>query len=324
VALTEEGLIEAPGIASRWLRLANGARAHYMTSGDSGPAVVLLHGGLAGSSGMAGWRFMLPFLGQHGFRVFAPDRPGYGHADAREEYWPSLGWKSHVEFVGQFADALALDRFYIGGNSQGAQNAMYYMVNNPQRIIAAALIATGGLPAMVGVDPAKLVPSGFSYPPFDGRKESMLTLMTSIIYREEAVSDDLLEMRTRAGRDQENALEAFRKGMATRDPNLLQWQDLTLRLPRLTLPIIYLQGLQDVTVKMENAVQAEPYLPNFQFFYPDECGHQGQTNQPEMFNQVFLEFFRDGKVSRKTADWAGVSKNRPENPDLVEQAGVTV
>jgi hypothetical protein len=38
-----------------------------------------------------------------------------------------------------------------------------------------------------------------------------------------------------------------------------------------------------------------------------------------MFNQVFLEFFRDGKVSRKTADWAGVSGNRPEIASLVEQ-----
>jgi hypothetical protein len=36
-----------------------------------------------------------------------------------------------------------------------------------------------------------------------------------------------------------------------------------------------------------------------------------------MFNQVFLEFFRDGKVSRKTADWAGVSKRRPEIASLV-------
>jgi len=31
-----------------------------------------------------------------------------------------------------------------------------------------------------------------------------------------------------------------------------------------------------------------------------------------MFNQVYLEFFRDGQVSRKSADWAGVSTRRPE------------
>jgi len=50
VALTDEGIIEVPGLASRWVRLASGAKAHYVTSGDSGPAVLLLHGGLPGSS----------------------------------------------------------------------------------------------------------------------------------------------------------------------------------------------------------------------------------------------------------------------------------
>jgi pimeloyl-ACP methyl ester carboxylesterase len=320
MALTEEGIIHVPGVASRWVRLENGAKAHYVTAGETGPAVVLLHGGLAGSSGMAGWRFMLPVLGANGFRVFAPDRPGYGQADAREEFWPVNGWKSHAEFVGMFVNALGLDKFYIGGNSQGAQNAMYYMVNNPERILGATLIATAGLPAMVGVDPSKLVPSSFQYPPFDGSKESMLTLMNSIIYRADAVDDDLLEMRTRAGRVQEGALAAFRAGIATKDPNMLQWTNISQRLPKLTMPIIYLQGLQDVTVKMENAVQAEPYLPNWQFFYVDECGHQGQTDQPDLFNRVFLEFLRDGKVSREAADAAGISKNRPENPDLVAQS----
>jgi hypothetical protein len=56
-----------------------------------------------------------------------------------------------------------------------------------------------------------------------------------------------------------------------------------------------------------------------QFFYPDDCGHQGQTDQPELFAQVFTEFFRDGRVSRETADRAGVSDRRPEMPELVEQ-----
>ena len=69
MGLNDEGLIDVPGIASRWVRLANGARAHYSTAGDAGPAIVLLHGGIAGSSGLAGWRFMIPFLAQHGYRV---------------------------------------------------------------------------------------------------------------------------------------------------------------------------------------------------------------------------------------------------------------
>ena len=69
MALTEEGIIDVDGMSSRWVRLASGAKAHYMTSGTTGPAVLLLHGGLPGSSGTAGWRFMAPFLGANGFRV---------------------------------------------------------------------------------------------------------------------------------------------------------------------------------------------------------------------------------------------------------------
>ena len=50
MALTEEGLINVTGVASRWVRLSNGAKAHYMTSGEVGPNVILLHGGFPGSS----------------------------------------------------------------------------------------------------------------------------------------------------------------------------------------------------------------------------------------------------------------------------------
>lgn len=35
--LTDEGLIPTPGLLSRYARLANGARAHYVTSGESEP-----------------------------------------------------------------------------------------------------------------------------------------------------------------------------------------------------------------------------------------------------------------------------------------------
>ena len=69
MALTDEGLVQVPGLSSRWVRLGNGALAHYMTAGESGPAVILLHGGIQGSSGSAGWRFLAPFLGRKRVKV---------------------------------------------------------------------------------------------------------------------------------------------------------------------------------------------------------------------------------------------------------------
>jgi 2-hydroxy-6-oxonona-2,4-dienedioate hydrolase len=321
MALTEEGLIDIPGISSQWVRLANGARAHYSCAGDSGPAIVLLHGGIAGSSGLAGWRFMIPFLAQNGYRVYAPDRPGFGLADTRPEYWPTRGFMSWAAFVKDFADALCLDQFFLSGNSNGAQTACYFAINNPERIIRMPLIATGGFSQNMGIDKSKLKPA-VTIPPFDGTEESMQNLMNSIIYRKEAVSKDLLVMRTLAGNQQKESLGAAQKFMREHadDPNYQQQMNLKGRLDKLNIPIIYLFGNQDTFAVTENGYLQEEALPNFQFFWVDECGHQAQTDQPDLVNQVFLEFIRDGKVSRKTADAAGVSKRRPENPEVVAQS----
>jgi pimeloyl-ACP methyl ester carboxylesterase len=159
---------------------------------------------------------------------------------------------------------------------------------------------------------------------YDYTPQGMKDMMEPIIYRKEAISQDLLEMRTRsaiAQKENQLALRAGRERLAN-DPALAQKLSTKGRLDKLTssIPTIYLYGKDDVLSPVENGYPQEDALPDVQFFYPAACGHQGQTDQPEMFNQVFLEFFRDGKVSRRTADWAGVSTRRPENAKLVEQA----
>jgi pimeloyl-ACP methyl ester carboxylesterase len=322
MALNEEGVMIVPGIDSRWVMLQNGARAHYSAAGSEGPAVILLHGGIVGSSGQAGWRYMIPYLAENGFRVFAPDRPGFGLSDTREQYWPKRGFLSWVEFVHDFANALCLDKFFLAGNSQGAQAAATYAVNYPERVERLILIATGGVNQALNVDMSKVLPSTIKTPPYDGTPAGMQALMEPIIYRKESFSQDLLEMRSRSANMQQASFDsanAYNRRAAT-DPNVKQLLNLEGRLDKITIPTIYLYGRQDVLGPVENAYLQEDKLPNVQMFYPDECGHQGQSDQPDMFNQVFLEFFRDGKVSRKTADWAGVSKRRPEIPELVAQS----
>src|SRR5439155_19017235 len=116
MALTEEGIIEVPGMLSRWVRLASGAKAHFMTSGETGPAVLLLHGGLWGASGTAAWPYMAPFLGANGFRVYCPDFPGFGLTEQYENvYLPDLS--GHVDFLHDFVTTLCIDCFHIAGNS---------------------------------------------------------------------------------------------------------------------------------------------------------------------------------------------------------------
>jgi len=321
VALTEEGIIEVPGLASRWVRLASGAKAHYMTSGDTGPAVLLLHGGLPGSSGTAGWRYMAPFLGANGFRVYAPDMPGYGLSDPAAEHRPR-GIHTQVDFIHEFVTALCLDKFHIAGNSMGCMNSASYIVAHPDKILSFALIA-----GEIGDITEHLTrPQGEAkIPMYDGTAESMRTMMSAIIYRPENISDDLVEMRHSASVVHAEAARAYFPAMLEfannriSDPNIAARLSTKGRLDKMTIPGIYLYGQDDVLIPVEWGYQQETVLPNVQFFFPAECGHQGQTDQPDLFNQVFLEFFRDGKIARQTADAAGISKHRPENPSLVTQ-----
>ena len=320
MALTEEDIIHVPGVASRWVRLGNGAKAHYITAGDTGPAVVLLHGGLPGSSGTAGWRLMAPFLGENGFRVYCPDMPGFGWADTREEHWPVNGVLSHVEFIHDFVNALCLDRFHLAGNSMGADNTIQYVMEHSERVISFVLIATRAIGD--NVERERWVTGTYRPETFDGTPESMGRMIGPIIYRQGAIPQELLEMRATAANRQRDSHAAYRASSERiwQDANLAQRLSTKDRFPKVTIPGAYLYGKDDVLAPVENAYMQEDTIPNIQMFYPPECGHQGQTDQPDMFNRLLLEFFRDGKVSRKTADWAGVSTRRPELPALVEQA----
>jgi len=318
MSLTEEGIIEVPGLHSRWVRLSNGERAHYMTAGERGPAVVLLHGGIPGSSGTAGWRLLAPRLAEAGFRVYCPDQPGFGLSDPRPEYHPVHGVYTHVNFLERFAEALCLDRFFLAGNSMGCANTAHYVVRYPHRVERFILIAgpVGDVCPFPTLDRLQ-IPVGW-----DGSRETMVKMMGSIIHKQEHITEDLLDMRMAAADRHKDGWIAWQKAFLFGEvPGDIQRAMSTKgRLDTTDLQGICLYGKNDLILPTEDlGYKAEDALPNIQFFYPDDCGHQGQTDQPDLFADVFVEFFRHGIVSRKTADRAGVSTRRAEIPTLVEQ-----
>jgi 2-hydroxy-6-oxonona-2,4-dienedioate hydrolase len=316
MALTDEGLIDVPGMLSRWVRLGNGERAHYMTAGENGPAVVLLHGGIPGSSGLAGWRLLGPLLAEAGFRVYCPDQPGFGLSDPSPEYWPVYGPYSHVDFLERFVQALCLDEFFLAGNSMGCVNTSHYVVRYPHRVKKFILIAgpVGDLLSFGKQDLKADVG-------WDGTRETMVKMMNSIIHHQEAITDDLLEMRMRSADVHKESWIAWQKAFIFEQvpPDIAIGMSTKNRLDRLEIPALCIYGNNDVILPVEElGYRVEDALPKVQFFYPDDCGHQGQTDQPELFAEVFVEFFRNGQVSRATAERAGVSTRRDEIPELVE------
>lgn len=324
MALTEEHILDVPGMASRWVRLPSGARAHYMTSGETGPAVVLMHGGIIGASGTASWRFMAPHLGANGFRVYCPDFPGFGLTEAYEDVY-TADLAGHLDFLHEFVTTLCIHKFHASGNSMGCANTVNYVTAHPEKILSYALIA-GSIGDIVPVEeilaklpkPEKLDRSVIFQ--FDGTRESMVKMMGGIINDSDKVTDDLIDMRVHAARlHQDFYLKMNEHSIfSPQDPNVRARLSTKGRFDKLNIPGIYLYGTEDHLMPPHiGGYPQEDALTGVQFFYPENTGHQGQTDSPDLFNQVFLEFFRDGKVQWDTAQAAGISTRRAPLPDRV-------
>jgi 3-oxoadipate enol-lactonase len=110
----------------------NGARLWYDEAG-SGPAVLLLHGGL-GDSGL--WDPVVPLLAER-FRTIRSDLRFYGRSTG-----PAVPWSWQDDAIGVL-DALGIERAALVGLSLGGKLALDIALAHPERLWAVAGVAPG-------------------------------------------------------------------------------------------------------------------------------------------------------------------------------------
>jgi len=115
-----------------------GGRIFVCSAGETGPALVLVHG--LGGSG-AHWQPQLAALGET-CRVFAIDLRGHGRSESPAGAAYDIA--AHAADLLAVVDALGLDRFALAGHSFGAWVALELAANHPQRVTALALVDPGG------------------------------------------------------------------------------------------------------------------------------------------------------------------------------------
>lgn len=102
--------------------------------------LVLLHGGL--DSAELSWGDLGGRLAAAGYRVLAPEAPGYGHSPLPA--WPSTQ-ANLLRFVAGFLDALALDQVVLGGLSMGGGLTLGYALERPERLRGIIAMGTAGI-----------------------------------------------------------------------------------------------------------------------------------------------------------------------------------
>ena len=126
-----------PGIVEREIRV-DGRRVRVLERGTEGPDLVLVHG-LGLSAGC--WRPHLERLAAEGFRVRAPDLPGFGESQGpRGGYHPS----ETEAWLERFADAEGLGPAAWVGHSHSCQLLLGLARRSPRRVTALVLAAPTG------------------------------------------------------------------------------------------------------------------------------------------------------------------------------------
>lgn len=116
----------------------DGKRIHYLDYG-SGPPVLLLHGGGAGS---AIWFRQIELLSKT-HRVIAPDHPVFGLSS--QDAWDAPLPDTFVTYLTAFMDALELGRVDAVGLSMGAQAVLAMALAWPDRFDRLVVIDSAGL-----------------------------------------------------------------------------------------------------------------------------------------------------------------------------------
>ncbi|MEO0477343.1 MAG: alpha/beta hydrolase, partial [Planctomycetota bacterium] len=105
----------------------------YQDAGPKdGPVIVLLHGSPGDSSNFAMTdNGLIETLADEGYRVIAPDMPGFGYS---EPYVPDYSNRAHARYVQDLLDQLGIDSAHFLAFSMGGGVVINLYDLNPERI----------------------------------------------------------------------------------------------------------------------------------------------------------------------------------------------
>ncbi len=119
-----------------WFTTIDGVRIHYQEAGhEDAPPLILIHGFI--SSNLVWNEVFLP-LANAGFRVIAPDLPGYGYSDKPRNGEYTIA--SQARAVLALMDRLGIEKATIVGASYGGAIAALMAIDCPERVSRLVLV----------------------------------------------------------------------------------------------------------------------------------------------------------------------------------------
>jgi 4,5:9,10-diseco-3-hydroxy-5,9,17-trioxoandrosta-1(10),2-diene-4-oate hydrolase len=261
---------------------------HYDEAGR-GPAVVLIHGGGPGASGMSNFAKNLPVFAEH-FRTVVVDQPGYGKSDKP----PVEGnyFRFSANALKDLLDELGLGQVHLVGNSLGGGTAVRFALSYPERAGRLVLMGPGGLSLNVfAPDPTEGVKrlAEFGAPPGPSR-EKLAAFLRTLVFDQRLVTDELIDERFAAASDPEALAAMASMGASFFNPDSYEDGLLWREAHRLRQRVLLIWGREDRVNPVDGALVALKMIRRAQLHVFGGCGHWVQLEKFDEFNRLAIEF----------------------------------
>jgi len=279
-----------------WFTSIGGVRIHYQEAGDEkAPPIILIHGFI--SSNLVWNEVFLP-LANAGFRVIAPDLPGYGYSDKPSDGRYTIDAQAYA--VLGLMDRLGIDQATIVGASYGGAIAATIALDYSERV--AKLILVG---AVSNDQPKKKLLLRLAGVPLLGDIATPLFLgsrwilrkRTQDVYRRLGYPLDERKLEARhhlletanTHRAMIRTIRRWEADRISREANLIRQ------------PTLLVWGEEDTHIPISEAFRLRDAIPNSRLTVFRNCGHLPPTEYPEKFVEVVAGFCKTGETQGKTS-----------------------
>lgn len=261
------------------LTLSHHVNIYYLDENSSGQETALLLHGLGADS--ASWQLQIPALTAAGFRVVAPDSPGFGRSSGLRK----LNCIAElITFIPELFDTLKITAAHVVGISMGGTQALQLALDCPKLVkklvlvntyakldfsnprswpyylLRWTLIHTFGLSTQAQVVAKRIFPQ-----PEQAELRQMLIAQ-------------ILQVKPVYYRSAMRALATF---------------NVSQRLSIISAPTLIITGEKDTTVPPSVQRMLVERIPNARQAVIQDAGHAVSVEQPEKFNQILLDFLME-------------------------------
>ncbi len=276
-----------------------GSRKIYVAEAGAGPAVMLLHGGGPGASGVSNYSRNIDALAKR-YRVLVPDMPGYGRSSKGIDKSDPFGCLADA--MRGLLDELSISTAHLVGNSYGGAAALRLALDTPGRVGKLVLMGPGGIGTTRGLPTAGLNSLLAYYGGTGPSREKLAEFIRNyLVYEGDSVPAELIDLRYAASIDPEVvadpplsrpsgpfALRTLWRMDLTRDSRLASQQT----------PTLILWGRDDKVNRPSGGPMLQNIMPNAELVMTSRTGHWMQWERADLFNQMVDEFLSDSTVFR--------------------------